>query len=66
MCMGLNFSKGMISPGYHLDISEEDCIIFWFYLAETKNGFIQETPIGNQLFEYHLSTDRGKNNISIG
>ena len=33
---------------------------------ETENGFIQETPIGNQLFEYHLSTNVGKNEMSIG
>ncbi len=54
-------AKGMISPGYHLDIYEEDWVIFWFYLAETGNGFIQETPI-----EYHLSTNVSKNEMFVG
>ena len=54
----------MISPGYHLDISGGNLIIFWFCLAETENGFIQETPIDNQFFEYCLSTNLGKNEMS--
>ncbi len=27
---------------------------------------IQETPIGNKLFEHQLNTDQGKNEITIG
>ncbi len=53
-------TNGMISPGYHLDISDENVIIFLFCLADTGNGFIQETPIENQFFEYCLSTNLGK------
>ncbi len=59
-------AKGKISSGYHLDISEENWVIFWFEITETDNDFTQETPIGNQLFEYHLSTNVGKNETSIG
>ncbi len=31
-----------------------------------EKGLTQETPIGNQLFEYQLSTNRGKSEIPFG
>ncbi len=56
----------MIPPGYHLYTSDEKFIIFWFCLPETENGFIQETPIENQFFEYCFSASLGKNETSPG
>ncbi len=42
-------TKGTVSLGYHLDIYEEDWFLFWFYISENENSFIQETPIGSFL-----------------
>ncbi len=62
----VHVTKGMISPWYHLDNSEEDWVILWFYLPETENSFLQETRIGIQLFEYLLRTNQVNIKIAIG
>ncbi len=59
-------TNGMISPGYRLNISDESFITIWYCLAETENGFIQETPIENKFFEYCLSTNLCKNETPDG